>query len=560
MIGRKEEMYEKKSILIVDDDHGICRTLSFILNKKGYETETAKTGREAIETVKKKLFNIALLDIKLPDIKGIDLITQLKELQPEIEVMMITAYGTLETAILALNKGAAAYITKPLNMDEVLAIIKKALEKQFLVTEKRRVEKRVVHLNSILRAIRKVNQLITKENNREKLLQGACDNLIETRGYNNAWITLFENSNKVVLTAEASLDENFLPMDEMLKKGELPNCCQMTMTLSDVVITEDPHLSCENCPLSKKCVGKSSMTVRLEHEKKIYGCLTVFIQKMRVEDEEEKKLFKEVADDIAFALHKIELREKREETEQKLIESEKKFRMAYDRANFFKDLFAHDINNILQTIQSSMELLLLYLKNTEINEDINEVTSIIKEQIFRGAKLVSNVRKLSEIEETDIFLESIEACEVLKNVIQYITNSYQKGKIITQINPHDKKFHIKADELLYDVFENILINAVKHNNNPIVEILIKISKEEKNGISRVKLEFIDNGIGIPDKMKDMVFQRAFKKDKSVSGMGLGLSLVKKIIEKYNGEIWVEDKIQGDYSKGSNFIILIPEAT
>ena len=246
--------------------------------------------------------------------------------------------------------------------------------------------------------------------------------------------------------------------------------------------------------------------------------------------------------------------------EQKLIESEKKFRMAYDRANFFKDLFAHDINNILQTIQSSMELLLLYLKNTEINEDINEVTSIIKEQIFRGAKLVSNVRKLSEIEETDIFLESIEACEVLKNVIQYITNSYQKGKIITQINPHDKKFHIKADELLYDVFENILINAVKHNNNPIVEILIKISKEEKNGISRVKLEFIDNGIGIPDKMKDMVFQRAFKKDKSVSGMGLGLSLVKKIIEKYNGEIWVEDKIQGDYSKGSNFIILIPEAT
>ena len=60
-------------------------------------------------------------------------------------------------------------------------------------------------------------------------------------------------------------------------------------------------------------------------------------------------------------------------------------------------------------------------------------------------------------------------------------------------------------------------------------------------------------------MKDKIFERAFKKERSVSGMGLGLSLVEKIVSKYNGKIWVEDKISGDYSKGSNFIITIPEA-
>jgi len=81
---------------------------------------------------------------------------------------------------------------------------------------------------------------------------------------------------------------------------------------------------------------------------------------------------------------------------------------------------------------------------------------------------------------------------------------------------------------------------------------------QKNSIDFIKLEFIDNGIGIPDSMKDKAFQRAFMKDKTVSGMGLGLSLVKKIVEKYHGQIWVEDKIKGDYSKGSNFIIIIPE--
>ena len=112
---------------------------------------------------------------------------------------------------------------------------------------------------------------------------------------------------------------------------------------------------------------------------------------------------------------------------------------------------------------------------------------------------------------------------------------------------------------MFDVFENLLTNAVKHNDNPIVEILINISKEERSGIQYIKLALIDNGRGIPENVKEKVFQRANKKEKTSSGLGLGLSLVKKIIDKYNGKIWVEDKVKGEYIKGSNFIILIPEA-
>ncbi|MFX1277120.1 MAG: sensor histidine kinase [Promethearchaeota archaeon] len=72
------------------------------------------------------------------------------------------------------------------------------------------------------------------------------------------------------------------------------------------------------------------------------------------------------------------------------------------------------------------------------------------------------------------------------------------------------------------------------------------------------MEFIDNGIGIQDSLKKRIFEGGFNKHPSVKGMGLGLSLVKKVIQTYNGTIWVEDKIIGDYSKGSKFIILIPE--
>ncbi len=130
----------KECILIVDDDENVCKSLELIFGKKGYETETAFTGREALKMAKRKFFNIALLDIKLPDVEGIDLITPLKEMHPDTAVIMVTGNASMENAVRALNEGAAAYNTKPLNMDEVLATIENVVEKQHLVFEKRQVE------------------------------------------------------------------------------------------------------------------------------------------------------------------------------------------------------------------------------------------------------------------------------------------------------------------------------------------------------------------------------------------------------------------------------------
>jgi signal transduction histidine kinase len=132
-------MDEKERILIIDDDEGICRSLRLIFRKKGYEVETAGTGREAIEKAQGGFFNLAFLDIRLPDTAGIDLLSPLKEMHPDMAVILVTGYASLETAVQALNEGASAYITKPLNMDEVLATVREALEKQRLVMENRRL-------------------------------------------------------------------------------------------------------------------------------------------------------------------------------------------------------------------------------------------------------------------------------------------------------------------------------------------------------------------------------------------------------------------------------------
>jgi len=248
----------------------------------------------------------------------------------------------------------------------------------------------------------------------------------------------------------------------------------------------------------------------------------------------------------------------RKKAEQKLMESEERYRDAFNQASLYKDIFAHDINNILQNIQSSLELSSLYLKNPEKMITVKELYGIIKEQVTRGSKLITNVRKLSTLHESKFTLKPIRVSHNLKESVKFLKQSFQTRKINVQYNYNKIEYFVYANELLLDIFENILLNAVRHNSNVNIEIEIKVSKEKIKGKRFVKIQFIDNGDGIEDIRKKYIFQRGSKEKSSNGGMGLGLSLVKKTIDRYNGKIWVEDRIKKDHSKGSNFILLIPE--
>ncbi|MFX1452199.1 MAG: sensor histidine kinase, partial [Promethearchaeota archaeon] len=184
--------------------------------------------------------------------------------------------------------------------------------------------------------------------------------------------------------------------------------------------------------------------------------------------------------------------------------------------------------------------------------------NILNDQVVRGSKLVSNIRKLSQISETESKLEFIEIIQILKDAVKFIHKSYPEKDLSIHIDSPIEKIFIQANELLLDLFENILINAIKYNVNPKIEILIKFSKQIKNETKFIKIEFIDNGVGVPDAMKERIFGGIAPRKDKVHGMGLGLLLVKRIINNFNGQIWVEDKIKGDPSQGSNFILLIPE--
>jgi PAS domain S-box-containing protein len=241
-----------------------------------------------------------------------------------------------------------------------------------------------------------------------------------------------------------------------------------------------------------------------------------------------------------------------------LRKSEQSYKNAYNKANFLRDLFSHDMNNILQGIQSGTELIDLYLK-TQTMDEIYKIIKIIYNEIKRGVRLTKNINTFSQIDTETIECYNIKVKEFLNISKKSLIETYPHKNINIRIEAEEKEYIVNANEFLLDVFQNLLINAIVFNEKSEIEIIIKISDEIQNNLSYVKIQFIDNGIGVEDNRKEIIFQRTENMDKQITGLGLGLSLSKKIIEYFDGMIWVEDRVKKKYSKGSNFIILIPAA-
>ena len=209
----------------------------------------------------------------------------------------------------------------------------KTRELRLDIAKRKRAEERIEQLNLVLYSIRNVNQLITKEKDRTKLIKGACENLVETRGFYSTWIVLLDESGKFITTAEAGIGKDFLPLIELMKSGKITACGKSALKQKDIVVTDKPINICKDCPISGKYGERGAMTIRLEYKGKIYGLLSVSVSKVLIKDEEEQSLFKEIASDIAFALYNIETEEESKRIVDELRASEERFRAVVEHSH-----------------------------------------------------------------------------------------------------------------------------------------------------------------------------------------------------------------------------------
>ncbi len=143
-------MTETGRILVVEDEAGARATMSAILEDAGYKVTGLEKGAEALEMIRSRSFNVIIADIRLPDIDGIEILELAKEINPEVAIIMMTGYASIETAVNAVNEGAYAYFVKPINPDEIKTTIANALKQQRLSLENKRLVESLQHSNRLL--------------------------------------------------------------------------------------------------------------------------------------------------------------------------------------------------------------------------------------------------------------------------------------------------------------------------------------------------------------------------------------------------------------------------
>ena len=171
----------KPSILIVDDDEVMRETLSDVLRKRGYEVFSVGSGNGALSMIKKSIIDLILLDMRLPDIDGLEVLKKIKEFDTEILVIMMTAYSDVQTAVSSMKSGAYDYINKPFELDELKLLIEKGLETKSLINEVRRLHRQQKenyensHIYGVSPQIHYVKELIgmiSKTHKTSVLIQG----------------------------------------------------------------------------------------------------------------------------------------------------------------------------------------------------------------------------------------------------------------------------------------------------------------------------------------------------------------------------------------------------
>ncbi|MDY6968091.1 MAG: response regulator [Spirochaetota bacterium] len=648
-------MIDKPKVIIIDDEKDLVENLKDIM-EEDYSIEIAYDGRSGIDKCRDNTFDLAYVDIKLPDIPGNEVARRIVELSPKTDCVLITAYASIESAVDAVKQyGVVAYEIKPLDMDHVLTLSREIMRRKRLenslsesenlyaalfqhnpiqtvvvdkegrvialnrakmdsgdrlpnvgdvmykdyaryhqndmykemmeciktdtmgefpeqiyrskvlsvrispfekgaiitsldITERKRAEERIVHLNELLRAIRNINQLITHEKDPDFLIKNICDNLIQTRSHSNVWIALYDESNRFITASHSGLYDDFPEFVKRLEQGDIFPCIKNALDDSEIVTIDNPIDTCSDCPLYSTHESMGKMILRLEYNDRVYGVISVGVESLLFDDEEEKSLLKEVADDIAFAFYSMELEEERKRLQEQLVHSEKLSAVGQLAAGV-----AHEFNNLLTIILGHAQLSQEEDSIDDIKESLQEIEKIAR----RGGEVVNNLAAFARPKEPKFKIGDI------TGVIDEALRLQEKQHQLENIDIEKEYFNhsnISFDwGQLQQVFLNLLINASHAiRSNGSGKIFVSVKDVDNN----VEIRLGDTGIGMDEETRMKIFdpffstKGAWAKDKfGISGTGLGLSVTHTIIDQHGGTIIVESK----KGEGAVFTITFPIA-
>lgn len=306
----------------------------------------------------------------------------------------------------------------------------------------------------------------------------------------------------------------------------------LSMSIPDIDL--DPKYSRENWPSHwQELKDKKAMTFETRYRRKDDSVFPVEIS----------------VDYLQYAGREYDFAYVRDTTKRKL--AEKAMQEARAEAELYLDLMGHDISNLNQIAMGYLELA---VASPTMGEKERALVDKPLEALNKSAKLIDNVRKLQRARSEEKVQSVIDIGMLLERLARQFSSVPGRDVNIDYIPVSGCL--VKANDLIEDAFTNIIGNAIKHSTGPM-EIHIELKPLRIGDKECYQVSIDDNGPGIPEALKARIFGRMQRGQTRSRGSGLGLHLVKTLIESYGGSVQVEDRVPGDYSKGSRFIVKIP---
>jgi signal transduction histidine kinase len=402
-------------------------------------------------------------------------------------------------------------------------------------------KEKVRHLNAVLNALREINRLIVKEKRPNFLIDRICSSLIRNRGYYKVWIILLDENGSVSAGAEAGNNEDSPDAMEKILKNQPTLCTRKILSGAEFLAVENPIVYCRGCPVAEMHEGQAAMSARLEHDGKIYGIITVSVPEFFSRDTEEQSLFKDLADDIAFALHSIEVEHKRRKTEAALRESRDKLELRVkERTNELEFLSSklihaqeeerkriaadlHDgIGQCLSAVKFIVETALNHISpkvsETELNP-LKALVPLLQEASEEVRNIVMNLRP-SMLDDLGILATLGWFCRQFQTV-------YTNIQVEEKIDIREDQIPDCLKTILFRIFQEAMNNVAKHSNADRVELILRRRQE------RIELLIRDNGRGFD-----------FSSLQSIQGpeKGFGIAGMKERAELSGGDFAIESRI------------------
>jgi PAS domain S-box-containing protein len=485
---------EKAKILVVDDELGMREGIQRLLEIQGHQVDTAETGRQGIDLGTETEYDLYLLDLKIGDIDGTEVLRNIKLVYPEAICVIITAYASIDTAVETTRLGAYHYIAKPFSPEELQHLVQRALERRWYVLEARRLKKEQE---------RRLLEVANEKSRIRTIINTIDDGIL-----------VVNQDRQVVL-----FNPRFMQLLQIQQEIQIGDSVLQ-------VLPETLHEQFEQVLQQKNSVKAIQQEIVIEPPAK----LVVMVNTTPILDSKDRMLgvvsvFRDVS-----GLKQLDL-----------LKSQ------------FINMAAHELKAPLSAIKGYIEL----VTERTLGESLDDYDNYLDRSLERLNSLINLINDLlniSRMESGKIRREihKVDVSELLNKTLEFFKTEAEKRDLTVE-SDFSSGLMIEADpEEIQRVFNNLISNAIKYNK-PQGKLSVSA---EKHG-HYVAIEVSDTGIGLKPEEKERLFEEFFRAKnpltRNVTGTGLGLTIIKKIIDNYAGKITVDS----EFEKGSTFTVHLP---